>query len=129
MKDRFLIANMDFMLDDDGSIVFVESVSKAYIMDDVLDQNVPSSASFTSPFRGKSPKECSDLLDQICNKTESIIILHIFAIMNEESLRNDIAILIKMEDDWALSRRCEFRIACARLNQYYIGDASIYEDL
>jgi len=32
-------------------------------------------------------------------------------------------------DEHAISARCEFKIACAKLNGYFIGDSGIEEDI
>jgi hypothetical protein len=117
------------MQDDDENIVFVDSISRAYTRNDTLGQNTPSSSSPTSPFRGRSPQECWSLLKQLCSETESIVHSHIFAVLDEESLRNDTLVLVEMDDDKAISARCEFKITCAKMNQYFIGDGDIEEDL
>lgn len=116
------------MQDEDENIVFVDSLSKAYTRNDVLGQNTPSSSSPTWPFRGRSPQECWPLLKQLCTETESIVHSHVFAVLDEESLRSDTIVLVEMDDDKAISARCEFKIACANMNQYFIGDGDIEED-
>jgi hypothetical protein len=121
---------MDNFGDEDESIVFVDNVSKAYVMNDVLGRNAPSAPSHTSPFRCKGPKECWLLLKELCTETESIVHTNVFAIMDERSLSDDTVILVDMDEDDVIAyhARCEFQTACAKLHQYYIGDADIEQD-
>jgi hypothetical protein len=91
-----------------------------------LGQNTQSSP---LEFRGKSPHECFSLLTQIRAETGSIVHPPIFAILDEQSLQDDTVILVDMYDnDKAISARCEFKIACAELNGYFVGDSEITED-
>jgi len=115
------------MHDEDENIVFVDSLSKKYIRHDVFGQNISSSP---LGFRGKSPQECFSLLKQLRAKTGSTVHPPTFAILDEQSLQDDTVILVDMDDDeQAVSARCEFKIACAKLNGYFIGDSGIEEDI
>ena len=116
------------MQNEDENIVFVDSISEAYTRNDILGQNTPSSSSPTSLFKGRSPQECWSLLKQLCTETESIVHSHIFAVLDKESLRSDTLVLVEMDDDKAISARCEFGIACAKMNQYFVSDGDIEED-
>jgi hypothetical protein len=117
--------------DEDENVVFFDSVSKSYVMNDILGRNTPSSPSHTSPFRGKSPEECWSLLKQLCTETRSVVHTNVFAIMDERSLSDDTVILVDMDEDDVIAyhARCDFKTACAKLHQYYIGDADFEQDL
>ena len=115
------------MHDEDENIVLVDSLSRAYIRHDVLGQNISSSP---LEFRGKSPQECFSLLKQLWAETDSIVHPPIFAILDEQSSRDDFVILVDMDvDEHAISARCECKITCAKLNGYFIGDSGIEEDI
>lgn len=118
---------MEYMRDEDENTVFVDSPSKAYIRNDVLRQNVQSSP---LAFRGSSPQECFLLLTKIRAETDSVIHPPIFAILDEQSLRDDTVVLVDMDDNERVkSARCEFEIACAKLNGYFVGDSDIDQDI
>jgi hypothetical protein len=121
---------MDNFGNEDESIVFVDSVSKAYVMNDILVRNAPSAPSHISPFIRKGPEQCWSLLKQLCTETKSIVHTNVFAIMGERSLSDDNVILVDMDEDDVILHhaRCEFQTACAKLHQYYIGDADIEQD-
>lgn len=118
---------MEYMRDEDEKIVFVDSLSKAYIRNDVLGQNIQSCP---LAFRESSPQECFHLLLRIKAETDSIIHPPIFAILDEQSLRDDTVVLVDMDDNESVkSARCEFKIACAKLNGYFVGDSDIDQDI
>lgn len=59
--------------------------------------------------------------------------MHIFAILDEQSPREDNVLLVELRNEdeglYFGSVRCEFEIAVCKLNQYYIGDAGMEEDI
>lgn len=106
--------------------MFVDSPSKAYISNDVLGQNIQSSP---LAFRKSSPQECFLLLMKIRAETDSIVHPSIFAILDGQSLQDDTVVLVDMDDNERVkSVRCEFKIACAKLNEYFVGDSGMDED-
>ena len=121
---------MDNFGTEDESIIFVDSVSKAYVMNDILGRNAPSAPSHISPFIRKGPEQCWSLLKQLCTETKSIVHTNVFAIMDERSFSDDTVILVDMDEDDVIAyhSRCELKVACAKLHQYYIGDADIERD-
>ena len=118
---------MEYMHDEGENNVFVDCLSKTYVRHDGAGQNIQSSP---HEFRGKNAQECFALLAQIRAETISVVHPRIFAIFDEQSLNDDTVIVVDMDDDdTARSARCEFRIACAKLNGYFIVDADIDEDI
>lgn len=100
--------------------------SKAYSRHDILGQNIQSSP---LGFRGSSPQECFFLLMKIRAETDSIVHPSIFAILDGQSLQDDTVVLVDLDDNERVRLvRCEFKIACAKLNGYFIGDSGIDED-
>ena len=66
---------------------------------------------------------------KISAETDSIVHPSIFAILDEQSLQDDTVVLVDMDDNERVrSVRCEFKIPCAKLNGYFIGDSGIDED-
>lgn len=59
--------------------------------------------------------------------------MHIFAALDEQSPRDDTVLLVELRDEYEGSEfgsvRCEFEIAVCKLDQYYIGDAGMEEDI
>lgn len=128
------------MRKEDLNVVFVDNVSKSCTMHNVFGHNT-ASASPASCYNGKIPMGCFELLKRLMTETGSIVHAHIFAILDKRFVHDDTVVLVEMEGDLdsngkvyvdrdypAISARCEFGIACATLNQYYIGDADIDED-
>lgn len=114
------------MHDEDENVVFVDSPFKEYVNNDVLEANTQSSP---LAFRGSNPQECFLLLMKIRAETDSMVHPSIFAILDEQSLQDDTAVLVGMDDNERVrSVRREFKIACAKLNGYFVGDSGINED-
>lgn len=124
-------ANINFPEDENQNIAFVDSMTEI-TMNDSLGHNT-SSSSLTSPFRGKNAFDCYHLLRKLCTETESIVDQNVFAMLDERSLQDDTVVLVTIDEEESpekpTSARCEFGLACAKLMQYFIGDADIEEDL
>lgn len=133
VKDSILQQNQEY---EGGSntlsqFVFVDDLSRVYTdADDELGHTTDSSA---APFAGKTPFECSVLLQKWCQDTgEKGDYSTEFAIIDETSLRDGTLLLVgePSEEDGgaAQSIRRPFRMAEMKLALYLIGDEFIEDD-
>jgi len=89
----------------------------------------PTSAD--SPFIGKTPEECFQLLRQLCYQTKSDVDYSLFVVMDEESITDDTVLLVQVDNDESpeiLVVRATFEVAHAALSLYLIGDTDVAED-
>lgn len=119
------------------NFVFVDSVSETYMdtteIGDMEDELNKSMTSPDSPFKGKSPEECYQLLRQLRLGTSDIDHA-LFVIMDERSLTDDTVFLVDARDvdqgGEVRSIRASFEIVDGRLLGYMDGEFySIDEDL
>jgi hypothetical protein len=119
------------ILDDDNisNFAFVDSIDNYY--DGPSEMPVESASDPNSPFIGKTPLECSQMLHQLCQETESELLKNYFIIMDERTTRDDTVLLVSGGDDedWPLcSVRASFEISATRLVCYLTGHLGIEED-
>ncbi|KAJ4311823.1 hypothetical protein N0V94_007765 [Neodidymelliopsis sp. IMI 364377] len=131
--DRFIEESRDEV--DTWRVVFVDSI------DDYYDDTTPESpgadgSNPNSPFIGKTPQECHQLLLKLRENTESEIFTDIFAIMDERSTQDNTVLLVCAERDsggenevLALPTvRATFKAAPTALMLYETGHSSVEED-
>jgi hypothetical protein len=119
------------ILDDDdiSNFAFVDSIDDYY--DGPSEMPVESASDPDSPFIGKTPLECSQMLHQLCQETESELLKNYFIIMDERTTRDDTVLLVSAGDDedWPLrSVRASFEVSATRLVCYLTGHLGIEED-
>lgn len=130
--DRF-ITNSGFE-EEWWECVFVDSTSHCY--DDISETPVESDSDPNSPFIGKTPQECHQMLLKLRDETESEITTDFFMIMDERSIRDDTILLVSVtgDDDEAtglrdlLTLRASFEVSAKELMLYSIGHWTIEED-
>ncbi|RWQ93635.1 hypothetical protein C8Q69DRAFT_474275 [Paecilomyces variotii] len=131
VMDRFIEKNdMD---EDEWNLVFVDSIDDYY--DEASEAPVEDGSSPDSPFIGKTPQECHQLLLKLVEDTESEIITEYFAIMDERSTKDDTVLLVCAERNdeeevvaWP-TVRATFEVTAVALKCYLSGHSSIEEDL
>ena len=116
--------------------VFVDSLTQIYIdeteIGDMEDEQHRTVTSPESPFKGKSPAECHQLLRQLRRK-ESDIDYCSFVVMDERSLTDDTVLLVNApgegeEEGDVQTIRVAFEIAHWRLSGYSMAMMDIGED-
>jgi hypothetical protein len=115
--------------DDISNFAFVDSIDDYY--DGPSRMPVESASDPLSPFIGKSPLECSQMLQRLCKGPESNLIENYFIIMDETSIRDDTVLLVSAGDDedWPLhSVRGSLKASAERLVCYFTGHMGIKED-
>lgn len=132
IMDRFI--NDNGVDADEWNLVLVDSIDDYYDeaslapMDDDSDSN--------SPFIGKTPQECHQMLLQLRNDTESEIMTDYFAIMDERSTKDDTVLLVTAERDLGGENevlalptvRATFQASALALMLYETGHSSVEED-
>ena len=109
------------------NFVFVDSLTSKHTVPDLSTSTLkPSSPS--SPFKNKSATECSVLLKRLTTETGAYILDAVFAIFDDQTLRDRSVILVQTVDDELEEMRTVPDVVCMRLLQYMIGDADIVED-
>jgi hypothetical protein len=116
--------------DDTSNFAFVDSIDDYY--DGPSEMPVESASDPLSPFIGKNPLECSQMLHNLCKETESNLMENYSIIMNERSMRDDTVLLVSAgdDDDWHLHSVCaSFAVSAERLVCYLTGHMGIEEDV
>lgn len=114
--------------------VFVDSVSHCY--SEISETPVESGSDPNSPFIGKSPQECHQLLSKLQEDTESDITSDFFMIMDERSMQDDTVLLVSVTGERdeetggreLLTLRATFEVSAKELVLYSIGHWTIEED-
>ena len=115
--------------------VFVDSLTQSYTDDteigDMEDEQNRTFTSPDSPFKGKSPEECYQLLRQLrCNGSD--VDYCSFVVMDERSLTDDTVLLVNApvegEEGEVQSVRVAFQIAHWRLSGYSMAMMDMGED-
>ncbi|KAJ5814280.1 uncharacterized protein N7503_001030 [Penicillium pulvis] len=129
--DRFI--KEDNTDEDHLNLLFVDSVDVYY--DEVSEAPVEDESSPDSPFIGKTPQECHQLLSKLVEDTESEIMTEYFAIMDLRSIKDDTVLLVCAERDdqekivaWP-TVRATFEVTAVSLKCYHSGHSSVGEDL
>ena len=115
--------------------VFVDSLTQIYTAEteigDMEDEQHRTITSPESPFKGKSPAECHQLLRQL-RRNESDIDYCSFVVMDERSLTDDTVLLVNApgegEEGDVQSVRVAFEIAHWRLSGYSMAMMDVGED-
>jgi hypothetical protein len=127
--NRLLQESGIFDEDNISNFAFVDSIDDYY--DGPTQMSVESASNPLPPSIGKSPLECSQMLQRLCKETESNLIENYFIIMDERSIRDDTVLLVSAGDDedWPLhSVRASFKAWAERLVCYFTGHIGIKED-
>lgn len=129
--DRFIEEND--INEDQWNLVFVDSIDNYY--DEASETPVEDESSPDSPFIGKTPQECYQLLSKLVKDTGSEIMTEYFAIMDERSTEDDTVLLVCAERNdeeevvaWPTVRAI-FEVTAVSLKCYHSGHSSIGEDL
>ncbi|KAJ5151965.1 hypothetical protein N7492_010260 [Penicillium capsulatum] len=119
--------------EDHWNLVFVDSIDDYYYK--VSEAPVEDDSDPDSPFIGKTPQECHQLLLKLVEDTDSEIMPQYFAIMDERSTQDDTVLLVYPETDlenevlaWP-TVRTTFEASAVSLKCYHSGHSSIEEDL
>jgi hypothetical protein len=130
--DRFIEDNgVD---EDNWTFVFVDSIDDYY--DKASETPIEDGSDPNSPFIGKTPQECHQLLLKLREDTESEIMTNFFAIMDERSIQDDTVLLVCAQRDLggehevlAMSTiRATFQASGTALILYETGHSSVEED-
>ncbi|PSK53874.1 GTP-binding protein rho4 [Elsinoe australis] len=126
--DKFFYDMTDHCPQANDSFVIVDSLTGSYMEE--MEPGGDESTSSTSPFKGKSPYECSQLLKQLRRDTGSDIDYNSFIIMDERTLRDNTILIVEEpeEADGGASNsvRATFELA-SNLLLYLSGKSSAYE--
>lgn len=127
-KDRFLQADQDAWGDSIvGSAIFVDSVDTLYTEGHLIGNNISTPSE--SPFKGQKAKGCHALLKRLVENTGSPLNLHVFAVLDERSLKDDTILVVEVWESEFYGVRMEGSLAISRMFQYKIGDMGIDEDM
>ena len=129
--DRFIEQNgVD---EDEWNLVFVDSID--YYYDEASEAPIDNESSPNSPFIGKTPQECHQLLLKLLEDTKSEIMTDYFAIMDERSKEDNTVLLVCAERDlenevlaWP-TVRATFQASAVALMLYHSGHSSVEEDV
>ena len=119
--------------EDEWYLVFVDSIDDYY--DEASEAPIKDDSNLNSPFIGKTPEECHQLLLKLLEDTESDIMTNYFAIMDERSTQDDTVLLVcaerDPEDDTCAcpTVRATFRASAIALILYHTGHSRVEEDL
>ncbi|RJE26168.1 hypothetical protein PHISCL_01518 [Aspergillus sclerotialis] len=119
--------------EDEWDLVFVDSIDDCY--DESTEALVEEGGSPNSPFIGKTPQECYQLLLKLVEDTESEIMTPSFAIIDERSTRDDTVLLVCVEKDLETevisfpTVRAAFQASALALSLYHSGHSSVAEDI
>lgn len=106
---------------------FVDSIDDYY--DGPSEVPIIVSSNPDSPFINKTPEECSQLLLQLCENTESEMIPHYFIIMDERSTQDDTVLLVCADEDEPVHTvRATFEVSADEVTLYLTGHGSAEED-
>lgn len=128
---------MDRLLQESGSeqdrsFVFVDCLDNYY--DEASEVPTQSECDPESPFIGKTPEECYQLLEKLREDTESEISTYQFAIMDERSERDGTVLLVCYqcdldgENEILATIRASFKASATALKLYLSGHSSVAED-
>ena len=119
--------------EDEWNLVFVDSLDDYY--DEASEAPIKDESSPNSPFIGKTPQECHQLLLKLLKDTESEIMTDYFAIMDERSKQDNTVLLVCAERDlenevlaWP-TLRATFQASAIALMCYHSGHSSVGEDV
>ncbi|KAJ6002743.1 hypothetical protein N7451_005290 [Penicillium sp. IBT 35674x] len=119
--------------EDQWNLAFVDSIDDYY--DEAAESPLEDESSSDSPFIGKTPQECHQLLSKLVEDTESEIMTEYFAIMDGRSTKDDTALLVCAERNdedevvaWS-TVRATFEVTAVSLKCYHSGHSSVGEDL
>ncbi|CAL5869553.1 uncharacterized protein PFLUO_LOCUS3783 [Penicillium psychrofluorescens] len=119
--------------EDQWNLTFVDSIDDYYY--EAAEAPIEDESSPNSPFIGKTPQECHQLLLKLLEDTESEIMTDYFAIMDGRSTQDDTVLLVCAERDlenealaWP-TVRATFQVTAASLKCYHSGHSSVGEDL
>jgi hypothetical protein len=130
--DRFIEDNgVD---EDNWTFVFVDSIDDYY--DKASETPIEDGSDPNSPFIGKTPQECHQLLLKLREDTESEIMTNFFAIMDERSIQDDTVLLVCAQRDLGGEHevlamptiRATFQASGTALILYETGHSSVEED-
>jgi hypothetical protein len=130
--DRFIEDNgVD---EDNWRFVFVDSIDDYY--DEASEAPMEDGSNLNSPFIGKTPEECHQLLLKLHEYTESEMMTDVFAIMDERSTQDDTVLLVCAERDLGGEHevlamptvRATFQASGTALVLYEMGHSSVEED-
>lgn len=119
--------------EDYWNLVLVDSIDDYY--DEATESPVEEGGSPDSPFIGKTPQECYELLEKLVEDTESEIVTPYFAIMDERSTQDDTVLLVCAEMDLDTdvlsfpTVRATFQATADALMLYHSGHSSVAEDV
>lgn len=109
--------------EDNWNFVFVDSIDEYYDEPSLVPVQGPSNPD--SPFIGKSPQECHQLLAKLCADTESELLIHQFMIMDERSIQDDTVLLVSVDENSDTSSvRATFETSASALVCYLTGHSS-----
>lgn len=114
-------------------LVFVDRIDDYY--DEASEAPIEDNSNPNSPFIGKTPQECHQLLLKLLEDTESEILANYFAIMDERSTQDDTVLLVCAvmdpdNDAWVYPTvRATFQASAVSLMCYHSGHSSVEEDL
>lgn len=117
--------------DERGSFVFVDCLDNYY---DKASEIMVDDCDPSSPFIGKTPDECYQLLKKLREDTESKIMIYQFAIMDERLARDDTVLLVcyecdeNGENETLATLRATFQASDTALACYMTGHSSVGED-
>ncbi|EMD94359.1 hypothetical protein COCC4DRAFT_163157 [Bipolaris maydis ATCC 48331] len=131
---------MDRFIEDNGvdadnwRLVFVDSIDDYY--DKASEAPMEHGSNPNSPFIGKTPQECHQLLLKLREDTGSKIMTDVFAIMDERSTQDDTVLLVCAERDLDGEHqvlamptvRATFQASGSALILYETGHSSVDED-
>lgn len=120
-------------VDAEGRFVFVDTLDDYYSEASEAPMEVDSNPN--SPFIHKTPQECYELLLKLREDTESEVITHYFAIMDERSTQDDTVLLVcasvdlDAENELSIQTiRASFQASILALMLYETGHSSVGED-
>ena len=128
MMDRF--TEQKGVTEDEWNLVFVDTIEDYY--DEAAEAPVEEEGSPNSPFTGKTPQECYQLL-KLIEDTESEIVPYYFAIMDERSTQDDTVLLVCAEQNLEgevvsfPTVRATFKASALALILYDVGKSSVGE--
>lgn len=129
IQDSFFYAVTDHDPMANDIFVIVDSLTKSYTEEMEPGDNEPTSGS--SPFIGKTPYECAQLLKQLRRDTDSDIDFTSFIIMDDRTLQDSTILIVEQpgEADGGASNsvRATFELA-SNLLVYLSGKSSAYEE-
>ncbi|KAJ5539589.1 hypothetical protein N7513_007921 [Penicillium frequentans] len=123
----------DNEVDAEGRFVFVDTLDDYYSEASEAPMEIDSNPN--SPFFHQTPQECYELLLKLRDDTESEIITHYFAIMDERSTQDDTVLLVcasvdlDAENELSIQTiRASFQASVFALMLYETGHSSVGED-